>query len=461
MRFSDYTWPLQNPNHKPFAHQIETVKFLLANKRAFDLSDIGTGKTLSALWTTDILFEMGYIKKVLIIAPLSILQVVWAEEIFKNFPHRYYVIAHGNRNEAAKAIKSNVHYVIVNHDSVKFRFEELDAEKFDVIIVDESTAFKTISADRHKMLKKLTKNTRCVWGLSGAPTPNGPLEAFGQARIINPKNPDLPQYFGQYRDIVVTQIAEGVWIPTIHAQTMVHRILQPAIRHTRDECLSLPPVLSQYIDLPMTPDQKRLYEDIRKNLYAEYDRGEITAINAGVKLMKLLQISAGAVYDDAKFVCNCDAVPKYDMILETFEELGRTKLIVVAAFIHVVERITEKLKADGIRAACIYGDVKNRASIIHSFQDDPEGLQILVLQPQAVSHGITLTSSNTIIWQSYVSSGETHMQLNGRITRAGQTRKQFLKYLICSKAEQLMVNKLINKEVASKSVLDLFKNKEL
>ena len=459
--YSEYRWPLQNPEHRPFDHQRETVEFLLRNKRAFVLSDIGTGKTLSILWATDILFEMGYIKKVLILSPLSTLQVVWANEIFRNFPHRYYTIAHGTRDEAAKAIASDVQYVITNHDSVKFRFEELAAEHFDIIVIDESTAFKTISADRHKMLKKLTKNAKSVWALTGAPTPNGPLEAFGQARIVNPSNPDLPQYFGQYRDLVVQQIAQHVWVPTVNAQEMVRRILQPAIRHNRNECLSLPPVLHQHIELPMTKEQNRLYESMKKELYAEYDAGAITAVNAGVKLMKLLQISAGAVFDDNRFICNCDAIPKYEMILETFEELGRTKLIVVASFVNVVQRLTEKLKADGIRADCIYGDIKNRAEIINSFQDDPNGLQVLVLQPQAVSHGITLISSNTIIWQSYLSSGETHLQMNGRITRAGQTRKQFVKYLMCSKAEQATVSRLTSKEAMSSSVLDLFRNREI
>ena len=297
--------------------------------------------------------------------------------------------------------------------------------------------------------------------MTGAPTPNGPLEAFGQARIVCPDNPDLPKYFGQYRDIVMTQVAQYVWVPTIHAQAMVYKVLQPAIRHSRDECLSLPPVTSQFMEIPMTKEQKRLYDAVRDELYAEYDNGIITAVNAGVKLMKLLQISAGAVYDDNRLVCLCNADPKYDMIMQTFEELGRTKLIVIAAFVHVVESLCQRMKDEGIRAACIYGDVsiKDRTKFINDFQDGD--LQILVIQPQSVSHGITLTAANTIVWESYVSSGETHMQVNGRITRAGQTRKQLIQYLICSRAEQLTVDRLIGKEERSDQVLELFRERML
>jgi SNF2 family DNA or RNA helicase len=213
------------------------------------------------------------------------------------------------------------------------------------------------------------------------------------------------------------------------------------------------------MELEMTKEQKRLYEAMRTELYAEYDAGIITAVNAGVKLMKLLQISAGAVYDDERLVCLCDADPKYEMILETFEELGRTKLIVVAAFRHVVERLCQRLQDDGIRAAYIHGEVKGREKIIDSFQDGD--LQILVLQPQAVAHGITLTAANTIVWHSFVNSGEVHLQMNGRITRAGQTRPQFVKYLMCSRAEIQTVNRLNNKEEMSTSTLEMFRNREL
>jgi SNF2 family DNA or RNA helicase len=342
---------------------------------------------------------------------------------------------------------------------VKFRFDELNNLKADVLIIDELTAFKNISADRHKMMKKIAKNFKAVWGITGAPTPNSPTEAFGQARVVNPNNPDLPKYFGQYRDIVVTEIVQGVFIPTIHAQAMVHRILQPAIRFTRDECLDIPPVTKQVVEVEMTKEQNRLYDDMRKQMYASYDRGEITASNAGVNLMKLLQISAGAVYDDERLVCLCDCEEKYDQIIETFEELGRTKLIVVAAFVNVVERLTERLKADGIRAAYIHGSMGNRDYIINSFQEGD--LQILVVQPQAVSHGLTLTASSTIIWHSYVQSGEVHLQMNGRITRAGQDKKQYVKYLTCSAAERKTLDRLEGKQDFSDSILGLFANREL
>jgi SNF2 family DNA or RNA helicase len=459
--YQEYDWPIRNPNHQPFDHQRVTTEFLLRNKRAYVFNDLGTGKTLSALWAAEILIEMGAIKKVLVIGPLSTIQGVWAYEIFTNLQRRTYAIAHGTRDDRLKAIKSSADFVIINHDGVKIMLDELIAEKFDIIIVDELTAFKNAMSDRSKAMRKLAAKGKAVWGMTALPTPNGPIEAFGQAKVVNPTNQYLPQYFSQFRDMVTQQVAMGVYVPTPNADLIVHAVLQPAIRYTREECLDLPPVLHQYIDAPMTKEQQGLYDQMKRDLYAEYENGTISAVNAGVKLLKLLQIAAGAVFDDERVICYCDSTNKNQVILDTFEELGYTKLIVVAAFRAVVERLNGIMIEKGIRCKYIHGGIgyRERTTIIDEFQNG-DG-QMLILQPEAVAHGITLTASSTIIWHSLVASGETYNQMNGRITRAGQDKKQFVKHLISSGAERRLVSILEGKGDFSRAILGLFENHEL
>lgn len=453
---------MRDPKKRPFEHQKQTVEFLLRNMRDFNLSDIGTGKTLSALWATDFLFHNKVIKKVLIISTLTSLQLVWAAEIFENFPHRYYAVAHGSKAERIRMIKSDVHYVIINHDGVETVLDELIAEKFDIVIIDESTAYKNASSDRSKTARKLVKNTKAVWAITGNPRPNSPIEVFSQVKIVNPSNPYLPMYFTQFRDTVVQEVVQGVWVSKPNANAIVHAVLQPAIRFTRDECLDIPPVLYQYVDGSMSKEQTKAYEEMRKNLYIQYESGEITASNAGVKVLKLLQITAGVVKDDNGNEFYVDDSEKMNVIMDTFEELGRTKLIVVAAFVGVVKRLKQQFIDKKIKCDMIYGDVpmKQRTNIINDFQKGD--LQILVVQPQAVSHSVTLTASSTIVWHSYVSSGETYNQMNGRITRAGQTKKQFVKHLINSKAEKRVVEMILNPKMKeSQELLAMFKNHEL
>lgn len=459
---ADYHWPMQNKNHRPFQHQKDTTEFLLRNLRAYVLSDIGTGKSLCPLWAFDILLCFGKVRKMLIVTPLSTMRVVWAKEIFTNLPHRRYAVAHGNKASRIAAIKSNSDFVIINHDGIKTVEREILDERFDVIVIDELTAFKNATSDRSKCMQRIAQRSKAIWGMTGNPTPNCPSESFGQAKVVNPSNPFLPRYYTKFLPMVVTEVAPYVYVPKPEAKNIVHKILQPSIRFERDQCLDLPPAFVTDIDIDMSAEQARAYKAMADELMFEYGSGEISAVNAAVKWSKLLQISAGSVKDDLGNVLHLNIDPKIEDLLQTFEELGRTKFIVVSAFRASVERLTSVFKGEKIRCEFIHGDVgmNERTRIINAFQDGD--LQIMCLQPQAVAHGITLTAGNTIVWQSYVASGETYNQMNGRITRAGQTRKQYVRRQICSKAEKRMTNVILDGKMdLSQAVLKMFVDGDL
>jgi len=459
--FEDYTWPMQKKEDKPFEHQKETVEFILRNKRSYILSDMGTGKTLCPLWAFDILWRIQRVKRMLIVTPLSTLKVVWVNEIFRNFPHLRYAVAHGSPSIRTAAMRGNAHIVIINHDGIKSVEEEILRAGFDIIVIDELTAFKNGMNDRSKCMQRISKKVKAVWGLTGNPTPNAPTEAYGQAKVVNPANPFLPRYYTQFKEMVEVEIAPYVTVPKPEAKDIVFKVLQPAIRFERDKCIDLPPAFYQDVEIEMTGEQQRAYDAIKKELLYEYDNGQITAVNAAVKLSKLLQISAGSVKDDTGTLYHLDTTSKMDDIMEIFDELGRTKLIVVSAFRASVERLTDAFKEKKIKCEYIHGDVSSnkRAGIIDNFQGGD--LQILVVQPQAVAHGVTLHVANTTIWQSYVASGETYLQMNARITRAGQLRKQYIRHQVCSKAEQHVLNILTRKTDMSSSILKLFADRDL
>lgn len=459
--YDQYLWPMKNPDHRPFTHQRETTEFLIRNKRAYVLSDLGTGKTLCPLWAFDILFCYGKVRRMLIICPLSTLRVVWAKEIFNNFPHRKYAVAHGNHDERVRAIRGNAEFVIINHDGIKNVEDEIIRAGFDIVVIDELTAYKNATSERTKCMMRIASKAKAVWGMTAAPTPNSPSEAFGQARVVNPNNPFLPRYFTKFKQMVETEVAPYVWVPKPNAKDIVFQVLQPSVRYERDKCLDLPPVFNSVIELKMSTEQEKAYEAVKRELFYEYQSGQISAVNAAVKLSKLLQIAAGAVKNDDGSILYFDCSTKDNEILETFEELGRTKLLIVSAFRASVERQCQFLKDQKIRCEFIHGDVKEkeRARIVNNFQDG-DG-QILVLQPQTMSHGVTLTAASTLMWQSLTPSGETHLQMNGRITRAGQTKKQYVKYLISCGAERHLYRILTDKLDLSTETLKLFCDEDL
>lgn len=465
VKFSDYAWPTKSKDMKPFQHQKETTVFLLQNKRAYNFSDLGTGKTLSHLWCADFLLVNDKIKQILIVGPLSTMQSVWGSEIFLNFPHRKYRIVHGSQADRLAALQSKAEFLIINHDGVAIPAVEeaikrkIRSGEIGLVMIDELTAFKKHTTNRSKAMQRITSECgdKCgVQGITGAPTPNKPTEAFGEAKVVNPANPSLPRYFKQFQAKVEYQAGPYLWLPFDDADKRVSEILQPAIRYKRDDCLDIPEC--QYVEriVEFTTEQKAVYKKMKDDLLVEYGQGEITAVNAAVKMTKLLQIAAGSVKDDEGKVLKLDSTTRDDQLWEIFEETGQTKLVVFAAFRASIQHLEDYFAGKKVKVAAIHGSVdhKLRAEHIRNFQDGD--LQVLIIQPQSSAHGITLTASNVIVWYSLVASGEIHVQANGRITRAGQTRKQLIYYLIGCKAEQRILNLLKDKGDMSYRVLNLF-----
>lgn len=458
--FSSYNWPAK-PGISPFKHQIETVKACLVYRRLFILNDMGTGKTLSALWACDILLKASKIKKVLIICPLSTMRSVWLEEIFYNFPHRTKVVAHGPKAVRAQLIAKQCDFTIINHDGVVSMFDELKAQRYDVIIIDELTAFKSFQANRTKQMIHLARTAKAVWGLTGKPTPNSPLEAFSQAHVVNPANPNLPRYYTQYRDSVMYRLNMFTWVPKPEANNIVASIMQPSIRYKITDCIDMPPLNYQTLEVPFTPAQTKAYMEMRDELYTQLHNGEVSAANAAVKLNKLLQISAGAVKNDEGEPTIIDCSPRLNALYEIFEQTPQKKLVVFVTFRATIKMVQEWLGAKGLKVKIIYGDVSpgKRQEAIDEFQNSD--LDVLVIQPQSSAHGITLTASSTIVWFSLIPSNELYQQGNARIYRAGQRLPCLIINMISSGAERHIANLLTRKELMANNLLDMMRNHEL
>lgn len=461
MAFSvaNYEWPAFQ-GRKPFLHQKHTVRFVLKHKSCLVLNDMGTGKTLAVIWAADILLTAKRIRKVLVVGPLSTMKSVWLNELFMNVPQRRAVIAHGDKLKRATAIKSFVDFVIINHDGIKVMEDEIIAQQFDVIIIDELTAFKSGQSERSKCMKRISDDAHRrgagIWGMTGELTPNSPTEAFFPCKIVVPQNQFLPKYFGQFRDACMTQINEMVWIPKPEAPQIVAMCAQPAIRFTRDQCLDLPDTMYQTFEVPLTEEQRMFYEKMRKESLMETESGIVTAKNSAILLNKLLQISAGAVKNNDGNVIEIGCKDRIDQLMDIFAETPQKKLVVFATYRATIEMLMRELTKKGVHAACIHGDVPQnlRATHIDNFQKGP--LQVLVLQPQSSAHGITLTASSTIVWFSLIPSNELFQQGNARIVRAGQTRKTMIYMFASTKAERHIAKILETKGDMSQEVQRLF-----
>lgn len=451
---SHYHWP---GLYRPFDHQKETASFLTLHRRAFCFNEQGTGKTGSVIWAADYLMSLGHIRRVLVLCPLSIMQSAWQNDLFRFAMHRTVAIAHSHsRQKRIDAVCSEAEFVICNFDGLDIIQEAVRQNEFDLIVVDEANAYKTVSTKRWKVLNQILAPSTWVWMMTGTPASQSPTDAYGLARIVNPSS--VPKFFGSFRDMVMQKITTFKYVPRPQAETIVHNVLQPAIRYTKEECLDLPEMTYTTRNIPLTPQQMKYYETLRKHMVAVAAGEEITTVNAAASLNKLLQLSCGAVYSDSGEVVAFDASNRIAALKEVIDEATH-KVIVFAPYKHSIHIISEELKKSGYTCEVISGDVSvgKRTEIFAKFQTEPDP-KILVIQPQAASHGVTLTAANVIVYWSPVMSVETYLQANARTHRAGQRNPCTVVHLQGSPVEKRMYAMLEAKIDIHSRVVDLYKN---
>ena len=379
----------------------------------------------------------------------------WRNDLFSFAPHRTVAVAHGDAKKRKSIIEQNTDYVIINYDGVEIVSESIKNGGFDLIIVDEATHYKNAQTRRWKVLNKLLCDNTWLWMMTGTPAAQSPVDAYGLAKMVNPTA--VPRYGSTFRDMVMTKITNFKWIPKANATSTVHRVLQPAIRFTKDECLDLPNMTYVKRAVELTRQQKKYYELLRKRLVLDITGEQVTAVNAAVGMNKLLQISAGAVYTDDGETLEFDIKHRYKVLKEVIDESSQ-KVLIFVPFRHVIDILTDKLRSDGISTEVIQGSVgaTARTNIFRQFQE-ASNPRVLVIQPASAAHGVTLTAANTVIWWSPVSSLETYSQANARVHRSGQKHKCTVVQLQGSDAEKHVYRLLDSRINIHTKIIDLYK----
>ena len=454
MNLSEYEWPRPH-GFTPFAHQKLTAEFLLANPKAFCFNEQGTGKTASVISAVEYHMQVGLVKRVLVVCPLSIMKSAWQGDLFKFALHRTVSIAYGSAEKRKEIINGMAEFVVINFDGVGIVKKEILAGGFDLIVVDEASAYKNAQTTRWKVMRDLNKSIKGLWMLTGTPAAQSPVDAYGLAKLVNPKA--VSPFFGQFKDTVMTKVSMYRWVPKPNSSQLVANILQPAIRFEKKQCLDLPPVTFVEREAIMSPQQVKYYNVLRKQMLIEADGEEVSAVNAAVQINKLLQIAGGAVYTDKGEVIEFDVSSRLNVVQEVIEESSH-KVLVFIPFTHTIELLEKHLTKNGITCEVINGSVSvnNRSDIVKRFQEQP-ATKVLLIQPQAASHGLTLTAANTIIWYAPCTSVETYLQANARIDRPGQVNNMTIVHITGSPVEAKMYSLLQGNIRNHSKIIDLYR----
>lgn len=464
-----YDWPGQ---FKPKSHQIAMAAFLSLNPRSFNFSAMRTGKTMGCVWAADYLMQIGAVRKALVVCTLSNMERVWDREIYRHMlGKRKAQVVYGDKEKRLAALDMEADFYIINHDGlcvgtqrtprgiVLGELAEVLSGRpdIDLVIVDEATAFKDASTRRWKVLKRILATKPYCWLLTGTPTPNAPTDAWALKRLID----DRVESYRTFRDRTQVQVSNFKWLTRKEAPEIVSKFLQPAIRFAREDCIDIPPITIEQRECELSPTQKKAYEQMKRDLAAEFGVGHvITAVNEAVLRMKLIQIACGAIYGQDKEVHSTDAKPRLQLLADILEEAD-SKVIVFAPLTSVVHLLYREIRRWGYSVEMITGAVGSakRAEIFQAFEstDDPH---VIVADPGTVAHGLDLTAASVIVWYGPTDKLEIYQQANARIDGPNQVRKMVAVQIASTPVEREIYKRLDEKRSMQGLVLDLVRGNQ-
>jgi SNF2 family DNA or RNA helicase len=446
----------------PWEVQRTTAAMLTESERAYLLSTMGTGKTRSVLYALVWLLMTGQIKRALVCAPLSTLTPVWENEafqlLFKSKGIRVQVI-YGSRDKRIRLLGGDYEIAVINHHGLPMLAPELVARAFDVVVIDELAVFRNRSTQLWRAANEVINqpSVKYAWGLTGAPTPTSPVDAWAQVRLLTPNRTTRTK--GAFENMTMRQISQFKWVPRPEANQIVFDAMQPATRYTMEDIQELPPTVYTTRDVKLDPLAQSAYDQLYRKMRVITQAGDtITAVNEGVLQGKLLQVATGFIYTDRKTVYALPATGRLRALDETIAETDR-KVIVFVPFIHALAGIAAHLRAKGHVVSVVYGATPRgqRDRIFTAFQTLPSP-RFLVAHPGCMAHGLTLTAANTIIWYSPPMSLETYDQANARIVRPSQTSRTLICHLAGTQVERLTYTRLRTRTRMQGVLLEMFRN---
>lgn len=452
-----YSFPAP-PGQEAFEAQKVTTALITTSDRSFVLNGLGTGKTRAALFAHDYLSKQNK-APALIVSPLSTIKQTWGREVFDVFPHMKVAYLHGSKDKRLKELNSGADVFVINHDGVKVILNELVefVKNTTLLVLDELSVYKNSSTALWKATNQLVKAAPRVVGMTATPMPRDALDAYGQIKLLTPLAL-RGMSKGRFREEMMRQITQYKWINKQDALEKVHKMMQPSVRFTRDECYDIP--ACQYIDL-----QAEASAEVTKFTKQMIEAGAsmefgVTAASVADVANKCLQAALGVVYGEDRAEIALDVTDRLEKLLQVVDS-SEAKVLVFTPYKSSLRMLKEYL-SKYYTVASISGDVgvSERETIFTNFRNSKDP-HVLVAHPRTMSHGLTLTQASTVVWYGPPTSLEVYEQANGRITRAGQTRKQLVVNMYSTKREQRIFEVLRKRGDVQKLLLEMFENQEI
>jgi len=429
---------------KPYAHQITALEKSW-NKETFAyFMEMGTGKTKVLLDNAAMLYDKGKINGILIVAPKGVIKTWHEQEIPTHLPDHIESMtilwqANITKKQQEKLdllFKSEVslHILIMNVEAFSTDKGKTFADKFlnchdTLMVIDESTTIKTPTAKRTKSIILLSQKAKYRRIMTGSPVTKNPLDLFSQCQFLDPWLLDFTSYYAfrnRYAEMRTINIS-GRQVQVVNGFKNLAELSDQlkgfSYRVLKEDCLDLPDKIYMKRNIKLSPDQLKVYDQMKREALATLNGKQVTTVNVLTQLMRLHQITCGHFTADDG---STQPLPNQRIteLMDVLDEIEGKAIIWAHYQYDILAIIKEIVKVHGPGSVVDYYGLTpsdERQDNIRKFQSDPK-CRFLIGTPSTGGYGITLTAANTVIYYSNGYDLEKRLQSEDRAHRIGQKK---------------------------------------
>lgn len=421
---------------KPHEYQKFCIQKILDTPKVGIWQDMGLGKTVTTLTAVrELKYNRFAVRKVLVIAPKKVAEGTWTKEKDKWDHTKILRVSPvlGSQAKRIRALNTPADIYITNRENVVWLVDYYrNSWPFDMVVVDESSSFKSHSAKRFKALASVSDRIDRMVELTGTPSPNGLDDLWAQVFLLD-GGERLEKRYTWFRERYFQPDKRGAdgMVYSYAAKpgterSILDRISDICISMKAEDYLQLPDITYHEIPVELDAKSRRAYDELEMQMVLSLpDEEDISVTSAAALSNKLLQLANGAIYDEdhaAHEVHGC----KIEAFLELIESLQGKPVLVFYNFQHDRERILKALQKSGLRIR----ELKTTQD-----EDDWNAgkTDILLTHPASSAYGLNLQQGgNHVIWFGLTWNYELYTQANKRLHRQGQEEKVIIHHLICT-----------------------------
>jgi SNF2 family DNA or RNA helicase len=453
---------------KPFLHQLKALEMSWKRQVFAYFMEMGTGKSKVLIDNISMLYDNGKINGVLIVAPKGVYKNWYSDQIPTHMPdhiEKTVVLWESSKNKDAEYKKlfessDNLQILIMNVEAFSTQKGKIFATKFlnchkTMMAVDESTTIKNPGAIRTKNIINLGKDVAYKRILTGSPVTKSPLDLFTQCLFLDPWLLDQQSYYAfrtRYaicKKINVSGRSIEIVVGYRNLNELTEKIKPFSYRCLKDDCLDLPSKTYMKRMIVLTPEQKKLYKDMKEKAIAFLNGKMVSSATVITQLMRLHQITCGHFKSDDGDTQNIKS-NRINELMNVLDEI-EGKAIIWAHYRHDIETIVKEVekKYGEDSVVTYYGDtsIEDRQKAITKIQDISNPVRFLVGTTQTAGYGITLTAASTMIYYSNGYDLEKRQQSEARIDRIGQEKPMTYIDIICEETIDEKIVKALRRKI--------------